>query len=117
MTLPSGIGPHEGREFELMRAGAKDVAYFFELEPKGLAEISADPSFLAMVFQSCELHGISVPCWIAYRVGFEKQAQRLKSLVLDPSTGWHKAREYEIGRILGYRDEDIEAFVAHVGAT
>lgn len=29
MILPDGIGPHEGREFDLMRAGRKAVALFF----------------------------------------------------------------------------------------
>lgn len=33
---PDGVGPHEGREFHLMRKGEKDVALFFELKPDGL---------------------------------------------------------------------------------
>jgi hypothetical protein len=116
VSLPIGIGPHEGREFDLMRTGAKDVAYFSEIEPEGLAEISANPLFLTMTFRSREILGISVPCWIICRQGCAAQAKRLKELVLNPPAKWNAHYEREVGRILGYRDCDIDAFIAHVGA-
>lgn len=51
--LPDGIGPHEGQEFALMRAGQKNVALFFELEPEGLNDMLQDGF--------CLLHLIEAP--------------------------------------------------------
>lgn len=116
MTLPAGIGPHEGREFDLMRARRKAVALFYELEPEGLAEMSADPSFSVLQFPSPKIAGISCPYWIVFHTDAEAQAKRLKALVLAPKTGWVAEHEREVGRILGYDEADIDAFIAHVGA-
>jgi hypothetical protein len=117
MTLPEGIGPHEGLEFDLMRAGRKAVALFYELEPEGLAEISADPSFSCLRFSAVQKRGISVPVWIVFHKNAEVQAKQLKALVQQPPNGWKTAHEREVGRILGYNEADIDAFIAHVGAT
>lgn len=115
--MPAGIGPHEGREFDLMRAGRKAVALFFELRPEGLAEISADPSFSCLTFRSVEKKKMTVPVWIVFHKGAEAQAKWLKTLVLAPPVGWSAAHERAIGRIWGYDEADIDAFIAQVGAT
>lgn len=77
----------------------------------------ADPSFSVLQFPSAKISGISCPYWIVFRKDATGQAQRLKTILLGPETGWSATREREIGRILGYDEADIDAFVAHVGAT
>ena len=44
-NLPEGIGPHEGRELELMQAGAKDLALFVELKPDGFESFVEQSAF------------------------------------------------------------------------
>lgn len=61
--LPEDIGPHEGKEFMLMRAGEKDVALFFEIEPEELTEVLSE-GFCMLKFPQFEhlgatfLHGV-----------------------------------------------------------
>lgn len=42
VPLPDGVGPHEGREFDLMRNGKKSVALFNEVKPEGLRKMLED---------------------------------------------------------------------------
>lgn len=78
--------------------------------------MSADPSFSVLRFQSRKVAGIIGPYWIVFHSDAEAQVKRLKALVLAPNTGWVAEHEREIGRILGYDEANIDAFIAHVGA-
>ena len=111
-ALPEGIGPHEGREFDLMRRGEKDVALFFEIEPEGLAAI-LDAGFQFMKFLQFTHQGKEHFTHIVYRPSHKAQAIRLKKLVLAPKQGIDPVREHEIGAILGYTRSEVKAFIAH----
>ena len=111
--VPEGVGPHEGREFDLMRAGQKDVAFFTDWDPPGLDEILAE-GFCLLKFRALVHEGKPIFSHILFRPGFEQSAIRLKEMVEEEGTGFVPEREHEIGRILGYTVEEVEAFLAHV---
>ena len=110
--LPTGIGPHDGREFMLMRDGKKNVALFFEVAPEGLDAILSD-GFNLLLFRQFEHQGRVFFTRIVFRDGYGAAALRLKDLVQRDSRGVDPAREHEIGEILSYRREDVDAFIAH----
>ena len=113
VTLPDGIGPHEGREFTLMRAGSKHVALFFELEPDGLDEILED-GFELLKFPQFVHKDTVYFTWIVFRPSYGEAALRLKHLVTAPSKSLDPVKEHEIGAILGYQRKDVDSFINHV---
>jgi len=110
--LPAGIGPHEGREFMLMRDGKKNVALFFEVAPDGLDAILSD-GFNLLLFRQFEHQGRVFFTRIVFRDGYGAAALRLKDLVQRGNSAVDPEREHEIGEILSYRREDVDAFIAH----
>lgn len=106
--LPPGIGPHEGREYELMVAGQKRVAFFSDIVP---IEFVTNPSRLKLErIDHPELFGI-----IFYLKGFDDEASDLARLMLAAleARGEEAELERKIGRLLGYAEADIEAYVEH----
>jgi hypothetical protein len=117
-NLPEGVGPHEGREFELMQAGVKDLALFVELKPDGLESFVEQSEFAAVEFVSPPKMGISVPVWIVWRLGFENEATQLREEYETATVGdWSTDRERRIGRLLGYSRSDIEVYIQHAEAS
>ncbi len=110
---PPGVGPHEGREFDLMRAGQKHVALFLDWEPEGMDAMLAD-GFLMLVSADTTAAGKIFYNRIVYRQGYSAQAERLRALIHAPRAGWDEGHEYEVGTILGYSRTEVEAFLAHV---
>jgi hypothetical protein len=110
--LPEDIGPHEGKEFMLMRAGEKDVALFFEIEPEELTEVLSE-GFCMLKFPQFEHLGATFFTWIVFRKGFENKALRLKGLVEQSTSGIDSSREHEIGEILSYSRKQVDAYVQH----
>ena len=102
------IGPHEGRELELMARGDKHVAWFGEFEPADL-DAAAERHDLVVERFSRDVSGVggmaTIITAIVYRRGRETDARRLRALMERPG------REREIGRILGYADADIDAYL------
>jgi hypothetical protein len=85
--LPPEIGPHEGREFELMRAGLKRVAFFSDFHPDGLEEFLKDASF-ALLEEVRHYRDKSFIVRIVYHRQHEDIAQELMDLTRDPPKGW-----------------------------
>lgn len=112
-TLPEGVGPHEGREFDLMRQGDKHVALFFELKPEGLDGFLAE-GYKLLKFRQFTHEGAAYYTRIVYRPSHAKDAQRLQALVTENHRGIDPLRKHEIGKILGYTHAEVEAFLAHV---
>ena len=111
-ALPKDIGPHEGQEFELMRAGQKDVALFFELEPEGLKEFLAEGYNILKFSQFVHLQQ-TYYTRIVFRPGFESSTLRLKELIEQKQKGIDPGREHEIGKILSYTQSQVDAFIQH----
>ncbi|MFT6103611.1 MAG: hypothetical protein ACJA1E_000023 [Paracoccaceae bacterium] len=110
--LPEGVGPHEGQEFDLMRKGKKDVALFFELIPEGLDGILKDGCCL-LEFPQFEHQGQTIFTRIVFRAGFEVDATRLKEIITDNAKGINPSREHEIGKILSYTPQQVDAYIRH----
>lgn len=108
---PTGVGPHEFVEYELMASGEKHLAMFSDLIPA------------AFVHDPCELElgmitSDDKTCTVYYRQGHREAAERLLALNLSSyGKGFVPEIEREIGRLLGYEDWQIDAFLTHVGAT
>lgn len=95
-----------------MRKGRKDVALFFELKPDGLDEI-LEAGFCLLKFPQFRHEGQTYFTRIIFRPGFEAQAIRLKEIITDNSKGLLPEREYEIGKILSYTPDQVDAFIRH----
>lgn len=108
--LPDGIGPHEGREYELMMNGKKHVAIFTEVVP--FLFVSNPQSLPIRWIDHHETNGI-----IFYMPGYEEDAADLSALMTRAMklTTFSPEIERMIGRILGYSEQEIESFVTHVG--
>jgi hypothetical protein len=128
-TLPL-IGPHEGRELELMLAGEKPAAMFHEIigHDEGLGLIPEKD------FQPYVDQGVIVRCKKIYSSGNRHIRQVFYALpdhvnnmdrlmditdhLYDPqrdrSIPWPEALERETGKLLGYTDEAVEVFLKHI---
>ena len=113
--IPFGIGPHEGKEFSLMREGKKNVALFFELEPRGLDLILAE-GFNLLMFRQFSHLGKTFFTRIVFRDGYEASAIRLKEIVQEDCQRIDPEREHEIGQILSYTREHVDAYIEHARA-
>lgn len=120
---PKGIGPHEGRELELMLAGEKPLAMFNEDLPEGMEppEVAFDPYVIEGRFVKGEIvlpmshPEISSLRYYFYALPDEKwkmdrliELQRRFFVDRLPTT---RELETEIGRLLGYSDEDILVYL------
>lgn len=128
MTLPIGIGPHEGRELELMLTGVKKLASFTDVIPSNgiiAEEIIPEVAFAPYVQANKILriakefknngtnHVIRCVCftlpgqeWRAHCLLWMKE--RLFSGIKsdDADTVFE-------GRLLGYSEADIQSFLNH----
>lgn len=111
--LPKEIGPHEGREIELLLEGKKRVALFVEVIPIDLNKLP-NSKFETLLFQSPPKKGVSVPVVIAFERQYHRTALRLKKLYEEGTTStFDEEREKEIGKILGYSEAEISAYITH----
>ncbi len=131
------IAPHEGREFELMEQGRKNVALFYDIIPDQYGEFRSLDQYGAIEwsvpinlthaqkgslrergahYEGLDEDGteIYIPYRILYRKNHEAQARRLADLVQNYGVGWDIEKEREIGAILGYPKESIEQFVRNL---
>lgn len=112
-VLPQDIGPHDGREFSLMREGKKNVALFFEIEPEGLEDLLED-GFVLLKFLQFKYQGKAFFTRIVFRRGYEADALRLKEIVSRDTKGVDEQREHEIGKILSYTPDQVDAYIHHL---
>lgn len=110
--LPPGIGPHEGREFDLMRRGEKHVAMFTDYEPAGLTAFLSEGGFSAFTDWR-DIQGHRYPTLFVYRDTHKADADRLCALTRSPPVGFDPDHERAVGHILGYTDPEVDAFLAH----
>lgn len=112
MQLPPGIGPHEGREFALMRRGEKHVAMFTDYQPDGLDAFLSEGGFSAFTDQR-EVRGHPYSVLFVNREGHAEAARTLCALTRNPPPGFDPDHERAVGRLLGYAEAEIDAFIAH----
>lgn len=111
--LPKDIGPHDGREFSLMWEGKKNVALFFEVEPEGIEDLLED-GFVLLKFLQFTHQSKTYFTRIIFRRGYEADALRLKEIVSCDTKGVDEQREHEIGKILSYTPDQVDAYIHHL---
>ena len=123
LTPPEGVGPHEGRELELMLAGKKPLASFgdfvgsdYEVPEADFAPYVADGTFVRreVVYPS---QGPLAPGRYVYfaRAGEEWRIEaihRIHERLFVHGESTSPDIEREIGRLLGYAEADIEQYIA-----
>ena len=126
-TLPAGIGPHAGRELELMLAGRKPLAMFSDQACASgwFPEDSFQPYVSSGLFVR-RMHiyrnvrsGLTTRHFYVARVGEAWRIERMHRLYFEIHCCGRPATHLdhvEIGRLLGYPEDDISAFLRHVGS-
>jgi len=128
MTLPQGIGPHEGRELELMLKGEKHCAIFHDAVPATgtiAEEIIPERAFAPFVangtiFRMVQDFPDATSGQTVRVVCFTMPSHEWRAHFLI----WQKARLFNgnktddaddmlEGRILGYSNTEIAAYIAH----
>jgi hypothetical protein len=119
--FPPGIGPHEGRELELMLAGEKPLAMFYDAVPATIDLPEADfaPHVTAgRIVMREEIYKAArtgnATRYVYYAL--PKEVWRIDALHAMQSGFYagHPATDeddIEIGRLLGYSEADIQCFI------
>lgn len=119
---PPGIGPHEFRELELMLAGTKPLAMFYDVVPASIELPEADfEPFVeeGRIIKRVELltlqHSGHTIRFLYYALpGEEWRIDELHSMNLEIHSGLRSCTEEDerrTGVLLGYDDRDIEIFI------
>jgi hypothetical protein len=121
------IGPHEGRELELMLKGRKPMAFFHDvLTEYGISEeIIPEKKFLPylsagkLIRLSADIGDIKsgklIRCVCFAMPGEEWRARFLlwfKTEFFSRRMQYHPSHDVMIGKLLGYSDEDIQDFIS-----
>ena len=123
---PSFLGPHEGRELELMLAGKKHLSVFF-LEEGIEREIFPERQFDLHVAQGIFLKDVRVVNYVSAD-GEEMSARSvlyatageawripamrmIEDVYYSMGRGWRPDLERVIGSLLGYDRNDVELFI------
>ncbi len=115
MAQTSLIGPHEGREFELLDDHKKHVAFFHDIVPTRCYEYALRDEYDLIQWEVVTPHKsrpITIPYVILFRTSHYTQARRLENLIRHFDRKNWKESEREIGHILGYSNEAIEYFIS-----
>jgi hypothetical protein len=113
-SIDMTIGPHEGRELALMKAGKKPLSMF-------VVEPGVD------IFPEAEFDALVSACALTKRVQDEGEVRRVlyalpgeewrieaMLLVTHVYSGWSPDLERVIGALLGYERGDVEAFIKKI---
>ena len=123
------IGPHEGQELTLMLTKEKPLAMFTEIWPleSSIPEqefsehVKRGGIIMREVFEPALSPPRDAPQAKVRRVlyALPTEAWRIDAMVMlcqvYHGRGWDAGLERLTGRLLGYKDEDIEAFVSRKG--
>lgn len=120
-TRPLFVGPHEGREVELMRAGLKPASMFVEPTDSDV-ECFDEEEFDALVSEgkivksvTLETHDRHNMRRVIYALPHEEW--RINALIFvitlyfSLTPGWHADIDRVIGLLLGYDRTDIEMYI------
>ncbi|WP_299440446.1 hypothetical protein [uncultured Rhodospira sp.] len=119
---PEGVGPHEGRELTLMLAGEKPLAMFCDIVPSPYAwpDAAFDPHVASGRLVKDEIFtqtpdGRHTVRHLYYALPGEawriQEAHALSLQHCDRGSAAAADACARIGRLLGYREEDIQAFL------
>lgn len=126
-AAPEGVGPHEGRELELMLAGEKPLAMFgdalgspYEFPEADFAPYIADGTFVRReVVYRPQRPGVPGRFIYFARAGEEWRIEamhRINERLFAHGEASSPEIERAIGRLLGYSDSQIDQYLAWIGA-
>ncbi len=122
------IGPHEGKELDLMLAGKKHLAVFYDALRPGVTtseDIIPEAAFSIHVknglllrfeetFTTSKDNTIRYVCFTTPREAWRANAFFwLKRETFEGKRPFDDAYEYFIGRLLSYSEEEIKNFLEH----
>jgi hypothetical protein len=127
-ALPHGIGPHEGRELDLMLSGEKPLAMFCDIVPSAYTWPDArfEPHVSSGRLVQKEMltetpDGRYTVRHLYYALPHEAwRIDEAHALALMHFETWcDEAADVcaQLGRLLGYREDDIRRFIAWVEQT
>jgi hypothetical protein len=122
--LPEGVGPHEGRELELMLAGKKPLAMFSEAIAVPVSDLYPEEEFMSHVASGTFIrrdkiyqpHNLPMAIHVIY-YALPNEAWRIDELDALQSafaTGGRDCTEDDersIGHLLGYSEREISTFI------
>lgn len=125
-TSPDGVGPHEGRELELMLAGTKPLAMFGDALGSALEIPEAEfGPYVAVgsIVRREEIYrppGPGVPGRFVYfaRAGEEWRIEamhRINEAMFVRRQPATPEVEREIGRLLGYTEAEVDTYLDWIG--
>ena len=124
-NILKGIGPHEGRELELMLAGKKPAAMFNEDLPEGFTMpdvlfapyVESGRVITKEIMISFSKHPQLALRYFFFAIpGEEWRMDRLieiHRLIHEQGSPTTRELETEIGQLLGYQGRDIQAYLDH----
>lgn len=111
------LGPHEGKELELMLKGQKNISLFFS--DYGIPEVFSpyieSGMFKLRTVEVELIEQLEYPFsyYIIYKNGYSGDVDYLISLLKEGRDKFNPAIERKIGELLGYDNEDIEFYIAN----
>ena len=123
-VFPEGIGPHEGRELELMLAGKKPLAMFYEAVVLPVSDFYPKEDFMPHVeagtfIRRDEIYPSrhsDIPAHNVY-YALAREAWRLEEIhqlqagLFIDGKPWTAEDDRKIGQLLGYSESEIEAWL------
>lgn len=122
--LPKGVGPHEGKELELMLKGEKPLVMFNHDWPKDLPHpkdtfskyvekgmlIAHKETYLSKATKERLVHYYFTLPEEAWRI---QEMVKINHILYTEGASTTAKIEFEIGKLLGYSDKDIETYLKH----
>lgn len=112
------LGPHEGKELELLLSGKKPIAYFHELLPIEFIK-HLEQGSLSMLIKDIET-SLPVPFSImliykdASLADLDELVLCIEKSLKETQLEDRLALDRRIGQLLGYSAQDIEFYIQHV---
>ena len=69
--------------------------------------------FCLLKFKQFQCEEVAIFGWIVFQEHCEADALRLMQIMTDGTKGINPEREHEIGRLLSYSENQVEAFLSH----
>lgn len=109
------LGPHEGKELELMLNNEKNIAIFYSDYgiPKSFLPYLENNIFKLLTINLNDgLIGL-FSYYIIYKDEYSNDVNRLVDLLKNGFGTFNPEIEREIGQLLGYNSDDVEFYINH----
>lgn len=125
VELPAGVGPHEGRECELLLSGSKPLAMFCDVAcdqgyfpAEEFAPHVRDGKIIGRDYHYTSSNGGIVTRCLFYAVPGEEwrieEAHVIQRAIFSGLRKATQADDIRLGQLLGYSDQEIQAYLDHV---